>query len=132
MLIAKVVQGQGQKGVNTIRIQRLELPNPPLLADTDLPPAHEQPPTPPEPSHQFSEPEDTTGQADRRNITGVGARSSPRVLCGVVASASSTPSIPATIPAMSLPVAMESSSFTAPPVCNFITILNVMACITCM
>ena len=98
-------------------MQGLELPNPSLLADTDLSSAHEQPatpPTPPEPSHHFPEPEDTTGQANRRNITGVGARSRPRVLCGV-ASASTTLSVPAA----TLPVAMESSSSTAPPVCNF-------------
>ena len=89
----------------------LDLPDPPLLADSDLPPAHDQPatpPAPPEPSHHFPEPEDTTGQACRRNVTGMGARSGPRVLCSVVA-ASTTP-----VAAMHL----ESSSSTAPTVCD--------------
>ena len=69
-------------------MQGLELPNPPLLASTDLPPACDQPPspppTPPGPAHNFPEPEDTTGQARQRTATGSGTRMGPRVLCRVV------------------------------------------------
>lgn len=75
-------------------MQGLELPDPPLMADTDLPPAIDQPPTPPTPpgpSHQFPEAEDTTGQGVRRNVTGVGARSGPRVLCTASASTTDQP-----------------------------------------
>ena len=69
-------------------MQGLYLPNPPPVATTDLPPAQEQPlapPTPPGPSHQFAEPEDTTGQARIRTSTGLGTRVGPRVLVSVVA-----------------------------------------------
>ena len=79
-------------------MQGLQLPNPPLLAATDLPPAHQQPlspPTPPGPFHEFSEPEDTTGQARRRTTTGSGTRGGPRVLCSVASG--STPSTSSTI-----------------------------------
>ena len=82
-------------------MQGLELPTPPLLAETSLLPAREQPrspPAPPEPVHQFPEPEDTTGQASRRNTTGLGTCVGPQVLCSVasvspttIASTSSTP-----------------------------------------
>ena len=77
-------------------MQGLELPNPPLVAATDLLPAHDQPsspPTPPGPVYQFPEPEDTTGQARRRATTGLGTATCmpPRVLCRVVST--SAPSI---------------------------------------
>ena len=58
-----------------LRMQGLELPSPPLLAETDLPPACEQPLSPPVlpgSVHQFPEPDDTTGQARRRATTGMG------------------------------------------------------------
>ena len=65
-------------------MQGLELSTPPLLATTDLPPANVlplAPLTPPGPSHDFSEPEDTTGQARQRVATpGLGTRAGPRVL----------------------------------------------------
>ena len=72
-------------------MQGLELPAPPLLAEADLPPAREQPlspPAPPGPVHRFPEPDDTTGQARRRANAGSGLRVGPRVLCTVVSSAS--------------------------------------------
>ena len=72
-------------------MQGLELPAPPLVAETELLPACEQPPsppTPPGPAHQFPEPEDTTGQARRRATTGSGTRVDPRVLCSVVSASS--------------------------------------------
>ena len=83
-------------------MQGLELPNPPLLAESDFPPAREQPPSPPtplEPAHQFPEPEDTTGQARRSAIAGSGTRVGPRVLCSVVPAslASTIPSISSTV-----------------------------------
>ena len=56
-------------------MQGLELPAPPLLAETDLPHACEQPlslPAPPEPVHRFPEPDDTTGQARRKATAGSG------------------------------------------------------------
>ena len=57
-------------------MQGLELPAPPLLAATELPPAHDQPlspPTPPGTAHELPEPQlqDTTGQARRRATTGL-------------------------------------------------------------
>ena len=69
------------------RMQGLELPAPPLLAETDLPPAREQPsspPAPPGPVHHFTEPQDTTGQARRRATAGSGQRVGPRVLCRII------------------------------------------------
>ena len=74
-------------------MQGLELPNPPLLASTDLPPACDQPPsppTPPGPVHDFPEPEDTTGQARQRTITGSSTRMGPRVLCRIVSALATT------------------------------------------
>ena len=62
----------------------LELPASPLLAATELPPAHDQPlspPTPLETAHEFSEPQDTTGQARRRGTTGSSAHMGPQGLC---------------------------------------------------
>ena len=71
------------------RMQCLELPAPPLLAATDLPPACEQPSSPPTPSgpvHKFPEPQDTTGQARRirRATAGWSYRLGSQVLCRVV------------------------------------------------
>ena len=62
--LAKVVQGETQEG-DHFEDARTELPTPTLLAATDLPSAQEQSlssPTPPGPSYEFHEPEDTTGQ----------------------------------------------------------------------
>ena len=69
-----------------LRMQALELPSPPLLAETDLPPAREQPlspPVSPGPVHQFPEPDDTTGQARRRATTGTGLHVGLQVLCTI-------------------------------------------------
>ena len=69
-------------------MQVLELPEPSLVASTNLPPACDLPlcpPTPPGPLHEFPEPEDTTGQARVRATTGFSARVGTQVLCRVVA-----------------------------------------------
>ena len=68
-------------------MQGLELPAPPLLAATELPPAHDLPlcpPTPPGTAHKFPEPQDTTGQARRRANTGLSTRKGPQVLCKIL------------------------------------------------
>ena len=68
-------------------MQGLELPAPPLLAATELSPAHDQPlfpPTPPGTAHKFPEPQDTTGQARRRVTTGLSTHKGPQVLCKVL------------------------------------------------
>ena len=61
------------------------------MAETDLPPAHEQPlslTAPPGPLHHFPEPKDTTGQARQKATAGSGHRMGPQVLCSVVCTAS--------------------------------------------
>ena len=68
-------------------MQGLELPAPPLLAATELPPAHDLPlcpPTPPGTAHKFPEPQDTTGQARRRANTGLSTRKGSQVLCKIL------------------------------------------------
>ena len=68
-------------------MQGLELPDPPLLATTNLLPAHEQPlspPLPPGPAHEFLRPEDTTGQARRRAAISSGTCVGQQILCRVV------------------------------------------------
>ena len=68
-------------------MQGLELPAPPLLAATELPPAHDQPltpSTPPGTAHEFLEPQDTTGQARRRATAGLSTRMGSQVLCKVL------------------------------------------------
>ena len=86
-------------------MQGLELSTPPLLVTNDLPPANVlplAPPTPPGPSPDFSEPEDTTGQARRRVATpGLGTHAGPRVLVSAA------------------PVSAPGSSCTSIPVCHF-------------
>ena len=68
-------------------MQGLEPPSPPLLAETDLPPAREQPLSPPVPTgpvHQFPEPDDTTGQARRRRATtGSDLPVGPQIQCTI-------------------------------------------------
>ena len=110
-------------------MQWLELPAPSLLAETDLPPAREQPSSPPAPPgsvHQFPEPQDTTGQARERATAGSGQRMGPRVLCSV---------IPASHPCTSSVTTVRTpGSISAPtiittdaPVCNlnklFVTVV---------
>ena len=105
----------------------LDLPDPPLLADSDLPLAHDQPatpPTPPGPSHHFPEPEDTTRQTCRKNVTDMGACLGPRVLCSVVATSTTSA---ATIDATT----MESSSSTVPTVFNLKPFKYVMVLYVC-
>ena len=98
-------------------MQGLELPAPPLLAATDLPPACEQPsspPTPPEPVHEFPEPEDTTGQARRirRATAGGSYRLGSQVLCRVVSASRLTTSSTST--ATSSTTTMSNSTDTLP------------------
>jgi len=86
-------------------MQGLELPNPPLLASTDLPPACDQPsspPTPPGPVHNFPEPEDTTGQARKRATVSSGIHVGQQIMYRVVSV--SAPNI--------------SNSVTVIPVCD--------------
>ena len=113
-------------------MQGLELPAPPLLVETDLLPAHEQPltpPTPPGPVHNFPELEDTTGQARRRTTTGSGTHRDPRVLVTV---------LPAPTPAISTSsiavqsTSLPSTSSTSMPVRNIWLFLNGMHSIVCL
>ena len=113
-------------------MQGLELPAPPLLAEADLPPAREQPlspPAPPGPVHRFPEPDDTTGQARRRANAGSGLRVGPRVLCTVVSSASlpgtSSGFMTGTPGSSSVPTVIT----TVTPVHNFYTTLYVVCII---
>ena len=78
-----MVQGQSQEGGDYFKDAGLELPALPLLDETDLPPAHKQPlspPTPPGPVHRFPEPDDTTGQARRRAIADSSLCGSPSLV----------------------------------------------------
>ena len=112
-------------------MQGLELPAPPLLAETDLPSACEQPlspPTPPGPIHQFPEPEDTTGQARRRATAGSGHHVYPRVLCSVLSA-----SLPGTISVITTTATPNSCPIptitTATPVYNPKNNHYIMVCI---
>ena len=95
-------------------MQRLELSTPPLLATTDLPPANVlplAPLTPAWPSHDFSETEDTTGQARQRVATpGLGTHAGPQVLVSAA------------------PVSALGSSCTGIPVCHFDKCITIIQC----
>ena len=67
-------------------MQGLEMVAQPLCAQENLP-ANNQPPfppAPPAPHHQFSEPDDTSGQARIRAVAGTGTHVGSRVQCTVV------------------------------------------------
>jgi len=69
-------------------MQGLELKAPPLCSE-DLPPPLDQPcfpASPPGPHHEVTEPEDTTGQAERMATSGTRTRVGPRVLVSVLSS----------------------------------------------
>ena len=63
-------------------MQGLELTAPPLCSK-NLPPAQDQPssPPPPQPHYQIIEPEDTTGQARKRTISNSGTLGNSQVVC---------------------------------------------------
>ena len=65
----------------------LDLSLPPLCAQEDLPTAHDlplSPPTPPTPSHQFSEPESTCEHEGIRTAADIGTHMGPQMLCTVL------------------------------------------------
>ena len=68
-------------------MQGLELPDPALLATTNLLPAHEQPlspPPPPGPAHEFLKLEDTIGLARKRATVRSGTCIGQQIMCRVV------------------------------------------------